>query len=57
MKFARKIKSKEEPVEKIQIDLASNCDENKDKINCSNKKKKIHFKTLNVHLDDYNDRV
>lgn len=38
-------------MDRIQIDLDSNFDENKDKINQSNRKKRIHFKTLNVQLD------
>lgn len=35
-------------MDKIQIDLVNNFDENNNKSNCSNWKKWIHFKTLNV---------
>jgi hypothetical protein len=42
-------------IEKIQIDLG-NGDENNDKSNCSNKRKRIHFKTLNVQLDGMNEK-
>jgi hypothetical protein len=42
-------------LDKIQIDLGS-ADENNDKINCSNRKKRIHFKTLNVQLDGIGEK-
>ena len=42
-------------LEKIQIDLV-NTDENNDKSNCSNRKRRIHFKTLNVQLDGLNEK-